>query len=101
MISYSQISDQMTAAVAALTAGNYAAARDAALAAQALASVLPDTERMAGDGGKQSLKWDRTAISQFVDRVQRLLNSSAGIQVSKIQIDRPTEFDLTNQLGSL
>jgi hypothetical protein len=86
LISFSDISDLMADAVTAMASNDYATARDKALAAQALASVLPDTSRSAGDGGSQSLTWDRVAISQFVDRVQRLYNSSAGIQVSKVQI---------------
>lgn len=82
-MAYSDITTYMAAATTALAGGDYASARDNALAAQALASVLPDTQRSAGDGGQQGLSWDRVAISQFVDRCQRLLNSSVGVQVSK------------------
>jgi len=92
-IAYSQIADLMTAATAALATGNYTSARDNALAAQGLASVLPDTERSAGDGGKQSLKWDRLAIDQFVNRVQRQLNGGVGVQVSKVQINAVDEIE--------
>jgi hypothetical protein len=87
VILFSDISDLMEAAVAYVAAGNYAAARDKALAAQALASVLPDTSRSAGDGGSQSLTWDRIAISQFTDRMQRLTNGAAGIQVSLVELN--------------
>jgi hypothetical protein len=60
----------MTEATTALGLGDYATARDKALAAQAIASILPDTNRVTGGGGTQGLTWDRTAISQFIDRVQ-------------------------------
>jgi hypothetical protein len=92
-IAYSQITDLMTAATAALAAGNYASARNNAIAAQGLLAVLPDTERKAGDGGQQSLTWDRPAIDKFVDRVQRLLNSGLGVQVSKVQINAVSEAE--------
>lgn len=92
-MAYSDITTYMTAATTALASGDYASARDNALAAQALASVLPDTQRSAGDGGQQGLTWDRIAISQFTDRMQRLLNASVGIQVSKAQLTPVSGFD--------
>jgi hypothetical protein len=90
-ISYSQITDLMSAATTALAAGNYASARDNAIAAQGLLSVLPDTERKSGDGGQQSLTWDRRAIDEFVIRCQRLVNAKLGVQVSEVQINNVGE----------
>lgn len=89
-MAYSDITTAMGLAVTALAAGDYATARDKALAAQAMASVLPDTNRSAGDGGSQGVSWDRTAISEFVDRMQKLANSAAGIGVSKVTLHRVT-----------
>jgi hypothetical protein len=99
-ISFSTIADYMTAATTALAGGDYAGARNNALAAQALASVLPDTNRSSGMGGSQGLIWDRVAISQFVDRVQRLLNSSDGVQVSKVTLVRPDDVESAVAVGS-
>ena len=86
-MAYSDITTLMEAAVAALADGDYGPARNKALAAQGLLSVLPDTSRSTGGGGSQGVTWDRVALTTFLDRVQRLLNGSAGIQVSKVQIE--------------
>lgn len=85
-MAYSDITTLMEAAVAAMADSDYGTARDKALAAQALLSVTPDTTRNSAGGGSQQLTWDRVALSQFVDRVQKLLNGSTGIGVSKVVI---------------
>lgn len=85
-MAYSDISALMSAAVTAMGNGDYATARDKALAAQALLSVTPDTNRQIAGGGTQGLTWDRVALTQFVDRLQKLLNASTGIGVSKVVI---------------
>lgn len=97
-MAYSDISTLMTAATTAMAAGDYAAARDSALAAQALLSITPDTSRQSAGGGSQSLTWDRVALSQFVDRVQKLLNSATGMGVSKVVLD-PLDVDGVSQVG--
>lgn len=97
-MSFAAISTAMDSATTYLIAGNYALARDYALKAQALASILPDTTRSTGGGGSQGLTWDRVAITTFLDRVQRLLNSSAGIQVTKI-CTQPVDGTSPSQIG--
>lgn len=90
-MSYSAVTALMDDAVSAMGTGDYATARDKALAAQALMSVIPDTTRDNSGGGSQQMTWDRVALSQFVDRVQRILNGSVGISVSKVVID-PVDY---------
>jgi hypothetical protein len=97
-VSYADITTAMNAAVAALTAGDYGLARDKALAAQALSSVLPDTSRQIGAGGSEGLTWDRVAISTFLDRMQRIANSAVGVQSSRVVIC-PVRNGGVSQLG--
>lgn len=98
-MTYADIVTNMTAAVTALGNGDYAEARNKALAAQALLSILPDTSRSTGGAGSQSLTWDRVAVSTFLDRVQRLLNGSQGVQVSKVQLQPLCGQASSQQLG--
>lgn len=88
----------MTDATTALGLGDYATARDKALAAQGLAAILPDTNRVTGSGGTEGLTWDRAAISQFIDRMQKLLNSKTGMQTSKV-VYRPLQNEGVSQIG--
>lgn len=85
-MSYAAVTTAMTAATTALAAGDFATARNQALTAQALMSVIPDTVRNSGGGGSQEMTWDRVAISNFIDRMQKLLNSTSGMTSSKVVI---------------
>ena len=61
-----------------------------AVAAQALLAITPSGGRSAG-GGSQNVTWDGAAISNFCDRVQKLMNSARGIQSTLQQPVRPVE----------
>ena len=89
----------MVSATSALAAGNYASARDAALGAQALLSITPDTSESTDGGGSRGMTWDRVALSQFIDRMQKLLTGSTGVIVSKVVI-QPVCGSGPQQLGT-
>jgi hypothetical protein len=95
---YAAVTAAMDAAVVSLGNGDYAAARDKALAAQAILSILPDTSRNTSGGGSDGVTWDRVAVSQFVDRVTKLANISLGVQVQKVQT-QPLLGVGVNQIG--
>ena len=97
-MSYAAVSTAMDAAVTALGLGDYATARDKALAAQAVLSILPDTQRNAGGGGQENMTWDRVAVSQFIDRMQSLANSAKGITTSNV-VKCPLSVQGVSQAG--
>jgi hypothetical protein len=95
---FAAIETLMDAAVAAMAAADYGTARDKALAAQALLSVLPNTSRNSSGGGSDALTWDRVAVSQFVANAIKLANASRGIVESKVRL-QPLPGAGVNQLG--
>ena len=90
----------MDAAVTAIAGADYSTARDKALAAQAVLAAFPDSNRQTVGGGSQGHSWDRVAISNFIDRCQRLTNSAKGIQVSKVAINAVNGMGVSQQLGN-
>lgn len=95
---FAAIETLMDAAVAAMANGDYLAARDKALAAQGILSVLPNTTRNSSGGGSDGLTWDRVALSQFVANAIKLANAKQGISVSKVAL-QPLPGSGPNQLG--
>lgn len=97
-VTFATITDLMDAAVAALAAGDYATARDKALAAQGVLSVLPNTAATSSGGGSNSMQWDRVALSQFVANAIKLANAQQGISTSLTRT-YPAAPAPANQLG--
>lgn len=85
-MAYADVTAAMNAAQTALGLGDYATARDKALAAQAFLAILPDVNRDTGGGGSQATTFDRRSIADFITTATRLANSSHGIGVSKVRI---------------
>lgn len=97
-ISYATITTLMEAATTALAAGDYATARDKALAAQGVLAILPDTSRNSSGGGSDSATWDRVALSTFLENATRLANAQLGVQSSVVRL-QPLSFDGKPVLG--
>lgn len=64
MATIAEINTKITAAITAMEAGDYATAETAALAAEVMLAVKPDTEF-----SKEKLIFDREAISRFVAKM--------------------------------
>ncbi|HUX15995.1 MAG TPA: hypothetical protein VMW52_05950 [Phycisphaerae bacterium] len=84
------------AALAALDAGDYAAALSNAVAAQAILAAIPDSEH--GGRGASAMQWGRDAIDQFIRNVRQLQKEAgldeagravAGIRRTHITYTRP------------
>lgn len=83
------INDAMDAAVAALAAGDYAAALNQALAVQGLLSIMPKLSRSSGTGGgSQSVEWDQTAVDQFILRIRQQQAAGLGVQTQNLEFNR-------------
>jgi hypothetical protein len=86
-----RINHFMDAAVTAVAAGDYATARQNALAAQGLIATLPRASRSAGTGGgTQSAEWDAEAVAQFVRRLTIEDVGAQGIQQLPVEFTNPT-----------
>jgi hypothetical protein len=72
-VTIANIEARMTAAVAAMDAGNYKQARIDALAAKAMLSVVPN-----GTAQGFGTAWDRTAIDEFIEQM-KALEDEAGV----------------------
>lgn len=97
-VTYAAITTLMDAAVLAMASADYATARDKALSAQAILSVLPNVTDNTVDGGSKQMQWDRVALSKFIENCTRLANASAGIQTSLAAM-QPLTNSGGNQLG--
>jgi len=97
-VTFATITALMDSAVAYMAVGDYASARDKALAAQGVLSVLPNTNRNSSGGGSDGLNWDRVALSQFVENCTKLANARLGMQTSKV-VCQPLTTDGVNQIG--
>ena len=95
---FAAITALMDSAVAYMSAGDYAAARDKALAAQGILSVLPNTSRNTSGGGSDGLNWDRVALSQFVENCTKLASARLGVQASNV-VTQPLTSEGVNQIG--
>ena len=72
-------------ALTALAASDYDTAERSAIAAQAVAGMMPDLNRSAGAGGSQSVNWSREAIDTFITRIRQLKSASVGVQVQNVE----------------
>lgn len=85
MATAAEINTEIEAAIASMKAGDYSAAEDSALAAEAMLAVKPDTEF-----SKEKLIWDREAITRFAQRMgqkARAKSTSSG-EIVQIPVRR-------------
>ena len=95
------LNSYMTAAIAALAAGNYAAALNNALAAQGMIAIMPKASRGQGSGGgQQSAEWDSAGIDNFVKRLRQQQGATLGIQTSPVSIVEPVPEDQGDQFAN-
>ena len=80
-MSASGVDTLMTAASAAVLAGDYATALQNGLAAQALLVAIPDGGWREG----ASMKWRPESIQDFINSCRQQRTAAAGIQRTKIQ----------------
>ena len=97
-VTYAAITTLMDDAVTAMASADYATARDKALAAQAVLSVVPNTTQNTSGGGSNGVTWDRVALSQFVANAIKLANASQGISTSQVALQPLTNVGGT-QIG--
>ena len=84
------LNSYMSAALAALAAGDYATAINNALAAQGIVATLPKASRSAGTGGgEQSASWDVAGIDNFIKRLRQQQGASLGIQQTLVTYAEP------------
>lgn len=72
-------------ATTAIDAGDWSTANSKLLQAKAKLAVLPH-----GAHGVSTVGWDRNAIDDLLDRVQRELNSSVGLQSQTVTYVNPS-----------
>lgn len=79
------VNEKVEAAISAIETADYATAETKLLAAQALLSVIPDTNK-----ASLGIRYDRTAIAGLLDRVRTLRRAYAtpGIRRTKITYAR-------------
>ena len=99
-VTYAAITTLMDAAVTAMASADYATARDKALAAQAILSVLPNTTNQSSGGGQNTMSWDRVALSKFIENCTRLAAAQQGVQTTLVNL-QPLTNSGGNQLGAL
>ncbi|MBE3132295.1 MAG: hypothetical protein IMZ55_02395 [Acidobacteria bacterium] len=75
-MSIADVNSAMSAAVAALRAGDYATALTESLAAQGLINCLPSASRSGGQL-ESELRYSAADIDAFVSRVERMKNQAA------------------------
>lgn len=65
------------AAVAALDAGDYAAAKLGFMKLMARRAAMPDVERSLGSAGRQSIRWRDVDLNSLIAQCDRLLAAAA------------------------
>ncbi len=87
------LNTQRDAAVAALLAGDYATAKQHALAAKLLLSTGMASVSESAGGGSRSMSWDANAIDEFLRECDRMLAGTGGVRTTKITYARPSSSD--------
>jgi hypothetical protein len=95
------VNSAMTAAVAALQAGDYATALQQALSAQGLLALIPRTSHAAGTGGgSHGFEYSPQAIGDFIKNLRLQQGAALGVQSSPITISEPTVLDDGEQFAN-
>lgn len=76
-MSISELNTIYDAAIAALDAGDYQAAKIGFMKLAARRAAMPDTERSLGSGGRQSIRWRDVDLTSLIAQCDRMLAAAA------------------------